>query len=128
MGSAADNPHDVTQLLLAWRNGDQGALEELTPLVYKELRRLAAHYMASERPDHTLQATALVNEAYLRLVDWKPMPWQSRAHFFAVSAQLMRHILVDFARSHQRAKRGGGSTSSHLTKSPSCRRRRARTW
>jgi len=104
--------HDVTQLLLAWAEGDQAALEKLTPVVYKELHRLARHYMATERPDHTLQATALVNEAYLRLVDWKPMRWQNRAHFFAVSAQLMRHILVDFARAHQGAKRGGGHTLS----------------
>ncbi len=114
MGSAAGNSHEVTQLLLAWSAGDQGALEKLTPLVYKELRRLAAHYMAGQRPDHTLQATALVNEAYLRLVDWKPMRWQGRAHFFAASAQLMRRILVDFARSHRRTKRGGGQHAMSL--------------
>ena len=108
METAAGDPNEVTQLLLAWTEGDQTALEKLTPVVYKELHRLARHYMASERPDHTLQATALVNEAYLRLIDWKPMRWQNRAHFFAVSAQLMRRILVDFARAHRGAKRGGG--------------------
>jgi RNA polymerase sigma-70 factor (ECF subfamily) len=108
MSPAANESHEVTQLLLAWTEGDQTALEKLTPVVYKELYRLARHYMAAERPDHTLQATALVNEAYLRLVNWKPMRWQNRAHFFAVSAQLMRRILVDFARAHQGAKRGGG--------------------
>ena len=98
---------EVTQLLVAWSNGDHSALAELTPLVYQELHRLAHHYMGGERIDHTLQTTALVNEAYLRLIDWKNVRWQNRAHFFAVSAQLMRHILVDFARSHSYHKRGG---------------------
>lgn len=97
----------VTQLLLAWSNGDQKAMEKLTPLVYEELHRLARRYMANERSGHTLQATALVNEAYLRLVDSKNVRWQNRAHFFAVSAQLMRRILVDFARSRHYQKRGG---------------------
>jgi RNA polymerase sigma factor (TIGR02999 family) len=97
----------VTELLLAWSNGDQTALERLAPLVYGELHRLARRYMAQERPDHTLEATALVHEAYLRLVDSKNMHWQNRAHFFAVSAQLMRRILVDFARSRRYQKRGG---------------------
>jgi RNA polymerase sigma-70 factor, ECF subfamily len=105
----AGDSHEVTELLVAWTEGDQTALEKLTPVVYKELYRLARHYMAAERPDHTLQATALVNEAYLRLVDWKPIRWQNRAHFFAVSAQVMRRILVDFARASQGAKRGGGA-------------------
>ncbi len=99
--------HEITELLLAWRNGDQTALDKLTPLVYQELHRLAQVYMRGERADPTLQTTALVNEAYLRLVDAKEMHWQNRAHFFAVSAQLMRHILVDFARSRGNLKRGG---------------------
>ena len=99
--------HSVTELLVAWREGDQASLEKLTSLVYQELRRLALKYMAGERADHTLQATALVHEAYLRLVDAPQMLWQNRAHFFAVSAQLMRHILVDFARSRHNLKRGG---------------------
>ena len=98
---------EITQLLVAWSNGDQAALAALTPLVYQELHRLAHHYMSGERRAHTLQTTALVNEAYLRLIDWKNVRWQNRAHFFAVSAQLMRHILVDFARSHSYHKRGG---------------------
>src|SRR5215468_8300279 len=99
--------HSVTELLLAWREGDQAPLEKLTSLVYEELRRLAQRYMAGERADHTLQATALVHEAYLRLVDAPQMCWQNRAHFFAVSAQLMRHILVDFARARHNLKREG---------------------
>ena len=108
MTRKAEHSHDVTELLLAWSNGDEKALKKLTSIVYNELHRLARRYMAVERPDHTLQATALVNEAYMRLVNWKPMRWQNRAHFFAVSAQLMRRILVDFARTHQRQKRGAG--------------------
>jgi RNA polymerase sigma factor (TIGR02999 family) len=100
-------PGDVSQLLRAWRNGDQGALERLTPIVYAELHRLARRYMRGERAGHSLQTTALVNEAYMRLVDYKRMQWQNRAHFFAVSAQLMRRILVDHARRHN-LKRGGG--------------------
>jgi RNA polymerase sigma factor (TIGR02999 family) len=97
---------EVTRLLLAWSQGDQTALEKLTPLVYEELRRLAHRYMVRERPDHTLQTTALVNEAYMRLVNQKNVAWQNRAHFFAISAQLMRRILVDLARSRQCIKRG----------------------
>ncbi len=104
--SAADQ--DVTALLLAWGQGNQSALERLIPLVNQELRRLARRYMAGERPGHTLQTTALVNEAYLRLVDSQRVRWQDRAHFFAVSAQLMRRVLVDYARSHRYLKRGGG--------------------
>jgi RNA polymerase sigma-70 factor, ECF subfamily len=103
----APSQSDVTGLLLAWSDGDQGALDRLTPLVYQELRRLAARYMKQERPGHTLQATALVNEAYLRLIDVKRMRWKNRAHFFAVSAQMMRRILVEFARSRHRHKRAG---------------------
>ena len=98
---------DVSVLLRAWSDGDQNALDQLTPIVYDELRRLARYYLHRERPDHSLQATALVNEAYLRLVDYKRMRWGNRAHFFAVSAQLMRRILVDHAR-HHNLKRGGG--------------------
>src|SRR5215468_3803149 len=97
---------DVTGLLRAWSEGDQGALDRLTPIVYDELRRLARRYMRRERPGHSLQTTALVNEAYLRLADYKRMQWQDRAHFFAVSSQLMRRILVEHARRHNQ-KRGG---------------------
>jgi|SRR5262245_38441246 len=98
---------EVTRLLMAWRNGDQEALELLTPLVYGELRRMAHRYMRRERPDHTLQTSALVNEAFLRLIDCRQIDWQNRAHFFGLAAQLMRQILIDHARSHARAKRGG---------------------
>ena len=98
---------DVSELLQAWTGGDQKALEALTPVVYDELRRLARNYMRRERPGHSLQTTALVNEAYIRLVDYKRMQWQNRAHFFAVSAQLMRRILVEHARRHN-LKRGHG--------------------
>jgi RNA polymerase sigma-70 factor, ECF subfamily len=98
---------DISNLLRAWSGGDQNALEMLTPVVYGELRRLARRYMRRERPGHSLQTTALLNEAYLRLVDYKRMQWQNRAHFFAVSAQLMRRILVEHARRHN-LKRGVG--------------------
>ena len=99
----------VTQLLIEWSNGDKSALDRLTPLIYDELRRLAHHYMSHERAGHTLQTSALVNEAYLRLVNRRDVHWQNRAHFFAIAAQLMRSILVDHARSHAYAKRGGGA-------------------
>ena len=102
-------PEGVTQLLMDWGNGNQDALNRLMPLVYEELRRLAKRHMARERRDHTLQTSALINEAYLRLVDQRNAQWQNRAHFFAVAAQVMRHILIDHARSHQYAKRGGGA-------------------
>ena len=98
---------DVSALLRAWSGGDTGALQRLTPIVYEELHRLARRYMKRERPGHSLQTTALVNEAYMRLVDYDRMQWQDRAHFFAVSAQLMRRILVERARRHN-LKRGGG--------------------
>lgn len=98
---------DVSRLLRAWSGGDRNALDSLTPIVYAELHRLARRFMQRERPGHSLQATALVNEAYVRLVDYKRMQWQDRAHFFAVSAQLMRRILVEHARRHN-LKRGGG--------------------
>src|SRR5438552_10868799 len=102
------SPKQITRLLAAWSEGDETALEALTPMVYEELHRLAHHYMSQERAEHTLQTSALVNEAYVRLVDWKNVRWQNRAHFFAVSAQFMRRILVDFARSRGYGKRGGG--------------------
>src|SRR5437867_3180665 len=102
-------PEDITELLLAWSNGDKRALDKLIPKVYAELHQLANKYLRRERSAHTLQATALVNEAYLRLVDWKNVNWQNRAHFFGVTAQLMRNILVDHARKHLAAKRGGGA-------------------
>jgi RNA polymerase sigma-70 factor (ECF subfamily) len=98
---------EVTQLLLAWRNGDQEALEQLMPLVYGELRRMAHRYMRRERLDHTLQTSALVNEAFLRMVDCQQVDWRNRAHFFGIAAQMMRQILIDHARSHARARRGG---------------------
>ena len=100
--------HEITQWLVGWSDGDPSALEKLTPLVYRELHRLAQAYMRGERPGHTLQTTALVNEAYVRLIDAERMGWQNRAHFYGVAAKLMRHILVDFARSRDQVKRGGG--------------------
>jgi RNA polymerase sigma-70 factor, ECF subfamily len=105
MGGRPD--HDVTALLMAWRQGDEEALGHLTPLVYDELHRLAERYMRGERAGHSLQTTALVNEAYIKLVDSSRVRWQNRAHFFAIAAQLMRRILVDFARRRRYQKRGG---------------------
>jgi len=108
MAAMAERPrHDLTGLLKAWRGGDTAALEALLPLVYAELRRLAHRYMAGERRGHTLQTTALVNEAYVRLVDAERIDWQDRAHFFAVSARLMRQVLIQHARARQADKRGG---------------------
>jgi RNA polymerase sigma factor (TIGR02999 family) len=98
---------EVTHLLLAWSDGDRAALDQLMPIVYEELRRLARRQLAGERHGHTLQTTALVNEAYLRLVDQNSLRWQNRVHFFAVAARIMRHILVDYARARHNAKRGG---------------------
>ena len=106
---------EVTELLLAWGNGDEEALSRLTPLIYSELHRLAQGYMRREHAGHTLQATALVNEAYIRLVDSSRVHWQNRAHFVAVAAQLMRRILVDFARSRHYRKRGGDWRKTTLT-------------
>ena len=103
----APSPQEVTRLLRAWRDGDQGAFDRLVPVVYDELHRLAHRYMVRERAGHTLQTTALVNEAYFRLIDAKNVEWRDRAHFFAISANLMRRILVDYARSHGYKKRGG---------------------
>ena len=100
-------PHDVTQLLVAWSNGDEAARDQLIPLVYEELHRLAHHYMNRERPGHTLQTSALVNEAFVRLIDQRDVHWQNRSHFFGIAAQMMRRVLVDYARSRQYQKRGG---------------------
>lgn len=94
--------HELTQLLEAWSDGEEAALEKLAPLVHAELYRLARRYMSRERPDHLLQTSALINEAYVRLIDWKAVRWQNRAHFFGVAAQMMRRILVDFARRRPR--------------------------
>jgi RNA polymerase sigma factor (TIGR02999 family) len=109
---------EITHLLLAWGKGDQTALEKLMPLVYEELRRMARRYMNRQRPGHTLQSAALVNEAYLRLIDSSQVQWQDRTHFFAVSAQLMRRVLVDFARARGNLKRGGGAQRIALDEAP----------
>jgi RNA polymerase sigma-70 factor (ECF subfamily) len=103
------SPKEVTQLLLDWSKGNQAALDRLTPLVYEELHRLAHQHISRERRDHTLQTSALVNEAYLRLIDQRNVHWQNRAHFFSIASRLMRRILVDHARAHHYAKRGGGA-------------------
>jgi RNA polymerase sigma-70 factor (ECF subfamily) len=110
-------PERVTQLLIKWRNGDTTALDQLVPLVYEELRRLAKRSMGRERRDHTLQTSALINEAYLRLADQSTANFQNRAHFFAVAAQVMRNILIDHARSYQYEKRGGGAQRVSLDSS-----------
>jgi RNA polymerase sigma-70 factor (ECF subfamily) len=111
-------PRDVTRLLMDWCNGDRDALTQLMPLVYDELRRLASRYLHDERPDHTLQTTALVHEAYLRLVDQCQADWQNRAQFFGVAAQIMRRILVDHARRHHAARRGGPERPLPLDNAP----------
>lgn len=108
------SPQEVTELLIDWSRGDQAALDRLVPLVHDELRRLAHHYMRLERAGHTLQTTALINEVYLRLIDQQSVRWQNRAHFFAIAARLMRRILVDHARKHVRAKRGGDALKVSL--------------
>lgn len=112
-----NNPstHEITQLLIAWNRGDQAALEALSPLINQELHWLAKRYMAGERQGHLLQPTALVNEAWLRLIDWQNVEWQNRAHFFGLAAQIMRRILVDFARARGREKRGGGEVQVSLS-------------
>jgi len=107
MDTDSSSPHDVTQLLIAWSDGDRAALDQLMPLVYEELRRLAHSYIKRERPNHTLQTSGLVNEAYLRLVDQSQLKLKDRAHFFGIAARLMREILVDYARKRKYAKRGG---------------------
>jgi RNA polymerase sigma-70 factor (ECF subfamily) len=109
------SPSEITQLLVEWSNGNQGALEKLLPLVERELHRLAHSYMRREDPDHTLQTTALINETYLRLIDQRKVQWQNRAHFFGISAQIMRRILSNYARDQNRAKRGGGATQVSLS-------------
>ncbi len=116
---AVPSTHDVTQLLKAWTGGDEQALEKLTPLVYEQLHRIARHCMAGQRSRNVLQTTALVNEVYLQLVDCSQMNWQDRAHFFAMSAHLMRRILIDFARSRGSQKRGGGALLISLDEAPS---------
>jgi RNA polymerase sigma factor (TIGR02999 family) len=117
---------ETTQLLRAWANGDPAALEQLTPLVYEELRRIAGHFMQDERPGRTIQTTALVHEAYLKLIDVTNVDWQHRAHFFAVSAQIMRRILLDRARRRVAAKRGGASPQVNLDEVPDMGSGRAR--
>lgn len=109
------SPHEVTQLLADWGKGDKSALEKLFPLVYDELRRIAGRQMSQERAGHTLEATALVNEAYLKLAGQQGFEWHNRAHFFAVCAQVMRHVLIDHARAHARDKRGGGAIKVSLS-------------
>lgn len=109
-GLTDPNPQQLTRLLIGWSDGNKQALEELMPLVYDELRRLAAAYLRRERPDHTLQSGALVSEAYLRLIDQTRVRWKNRAHFFGVAAQMMRRILVDHARNRVAMKRGAGAT------------------
>jgi RNA polymerase sigma factor (TIGR02999 family) len=114
MSSNPDEPGRVTELLDRWGRGDQSALDELTPLVYNELRNVADAYLRRERPDHTLQATALVNEAYLRLISQKEGRWQGRKHFYGIAARLMRQVLVEHARKHKAEKRGGGRVAVTL--------------
>ena len=118
-------PREVTQLLIDWSQGDHAALEQLIPLVHAELRHLARHYMGRENPGHTLQTSALINEAYIRLVDQQNVPWQNRGHFLAVSAQVMRHILIDHARSYAYAKRGGGARKVPLDEAATLNDQRA---
>ena len=101
-------PAQITQLLVDWKQGNKQALDALTPLIYSELHRLAGHYLRQERPDHTLQPTALIHEAYVRMVDQSMPQWRNRSHFFGIAAQIMRQVLVDFARKHRSAKRGQG--------------------
>ena len=112
--SKTPKQHEITQLLAEWSDGNQSALDELYPLVYDELHRLARRYMSRERQGHTLQTTALINEAYVRLVDQRNVHWANRSHFFAISAQIMRRILIDHARRHAYAKRGGGAQQVSL--------------
>src|SRR5712664_3399302 len=117
MRTPPPSPKEVSQLLIEWSGGNRAALDQLIPLVDAELRRLAHQYMRQERPGHTLQTTALVNEAYLRLVDQRHVHWQNRAHFFGIAAQLMRRILVDYARNRRYAKRGGNARHVSLDES-----------
>jgi len=112
---AVPSTQEITQLLVAWNNGDEAALEQLSPLVQAELHRLAKRYMAGERPGHILQTTALVNEAFIQLIDWQNVEWQNRAHFFGMAAQIMRQILIGFARARHREKRGGDALHVSLS-------------
>jgi len=126
MTASTSRPHKVTELLIAWSNRRHSAIEEqLFPLVYEELRRLAHRYMSRERPGHSLQTTAVVHEAYLRLIDQKHVQWQNRAHFFAIAAEMMRRILITHAQSHAYAKRGGGTVNVSLDESAILSRERA---
>jgi RNA polymerase sigma factor (TIGR02999 family) len=118
-------PQEITQLLISWSQGDQAALDQLIPLVYPELRRLAQRYMGRERLGHTLQTSALINEAYLRIVNQQEVVWQDRAHFFALAARVMRHILIDHARSHHYLKRGAGALHVPLDETAIVRQDRA---
>src|SRR5437867_1255689 len=118
-------PQEITQLLMNWSEGDKAALDQLVPLVYPELRRLARRQMARERPEHTLQTSALINEAYLKLVDQQNVPWQNRGHFFSMAAQVMRHILIDHARRHRYDKRGGDAPHVPLDEAAIAQKERA---
>ena len=126
MSTPSSLPHEITQLLAEWSEGNQAALDKLYPLVYNELRRLAHGYLKRERKGHTLQTTALINEAYLRLVDQKQVHWANRSHFFAISAQIMRRILIDHARRYDYAKRGGGAQRISLDEAAVVAKERAR--
>lgn len=116
MPPPANAPENITKLLVRWSEGDDSALEEVSPFVYAELRQLASHYLNKERPNHTLQATALVHEAFLKLLGAKNIKWESRAHFIGIAARLMRRVLVDYAREHQSQKRGGGLLKLSLSR------------
>jgi RNA polymerase sigma factor (TIGR02999 family) len=126
MRNTSSPPHEITQLLAAWSEGNQAALDQLYPLVYNELRRLAHGYLRRERKGHTLQTTALINEAYLRLVDQKHVHWANRSHFFGISAQIMRRILIDHARRYDYAKRGGGAQRISLDEAAVVAKQRGR--
>lgn len=127
MTSPSSPPHEITQLLAEWSEGNQAALDQLYPLVYNELRRLAHGYLRRERKGHTLQTTALINEAYLRLVDQKHVHWANRSHFFGISAQIMRRILIDHARRYDYAKRGGGAQRISLDEAAIVAKQRGQT-
>ena len=126
MRNTSSPPHEITQLLAEWSEGNQAALDQLYPLVYNELRRLAHGYLRRERKGHTLQTTALINEAYLRLVDQKHVHWANRSHFFGISAQIMRRILIDHARRYDYAKRGGGAQRISLDEAAVVAKQRGR--
>jgi RNA polymerase sigma-70 factor, ECF subfamily len=126
MRGPASPHHEITQLLFEWSEGSQAALDKLYPLVYEELRRMAHRYLRHERKGHTLQTTALINEAYLRLVDQKQVHWANRSHFFGISAQIMRRILIDHARRYDYAKRGGGAQRISLDEAALVAKERAR--